>query len=221
MLLVRLDPLSTAMKRLNLPGGAQTRDLTRALYPVRRSPLQRYPHLQGGEQCSTGIMDRYRANPLTYFATLAGSFRVRQRPLSESLGPPGPQTSHSTSSHIIFLDQTSISSHPVFPVFEFPDELILAVLSYVCSRPKPTSHYARFRFEYNMDNSYCHWRRAKFLLPLSMTCRAMRLRLLPWIWEHVEVFSGGSLERRPKAVVDALRADPCLGMSVQYFCPFI
>jgi hypothetical protein len=210
-----------AMKRPNLPGGAQTRELTRALYPVRRSLLQQSPHLPGGEHCATGIMDRYRADTLTFFATLADSLGVKQRPLSESLGPPGPQTSHSTSSRIDSLDQTPISLHPVFPVFKFPDELILSVLSYVSSRPKPTGHYARFRFQYNMDNNYCHRRRAEFLLPLSMTCRAMRLWLLPWIWEHVEVFSGENLERRPKAIADALRADPCLGMSVKYFRPFI
>ena len=73
-----------------------------------------------------------------------------------------------------------------------------------------------------MDRTDYHQRRVEFLLPLSMTCRMMRLRLLPWIWECVEVFSddwtgGEGLMRRPRAIVGALRADPGLGESVKYF----
>ena len=166
-------------------------------------------------------MDCYRKKSSTLFAKLANSLGVKRRPLSESLGPPGPQTSRSTCSRISSWDLTSTSSHPVFPVFEFPDELILSVLSYVSSYQELTGHHARFRFLYDMAAGDYHQQRAEFLLPLSMTCRAMRLRLLPWIWEHVEVFSGENLERRPKAIAGALRADPCLGMSVKYFRPFI
>jgi len=35
-----------------------------------------------------------------------------------------------------------------------------------------------------------HQQRMKFLRPLSMTCRAMRLRLLPWIWDHIQPSQG-------------------------------
>ena len=63
-------------------------------------------------------------------------------------------------------------------------------------------------------------------LPLSMTCREMRLRLLPWIWERIEIFSGDWLRwevltRRSKAIVGALRADPGLRMNVKYFCALL
>ena len=158
---------------------------------------------------------------------LATGFGAEQRPaivpLSESLGPPGPQTCHSTSSRISSSDQILMSPHRTLTVFKFPDELILSVLSHVSTDPGLTCQYARFRFQYNMDASDYHRRRVAFLLPLSMTCRAMRLRLLSWIWERTEAFLGGweSLVRRHKTIVGALRADPGLGMSVKYFCPRI
>jgi hypothetical protein len=162
---------------------------------------------------------RYRGKSSTFLSKLATGLGAKQLLFSESLGPPGPQTCRSKCSHISSLDQLSISSHLIFAVFEFPDELILSVLSYVS--PAPTGQYARFRFQYNMDNNDYHWRRMEFLLSLSTTCRAMRLRLLPWIWNHIEASSWKDLERRPKVIVDVLRADPCLGMNVRYFCPFV
>ena len=77
-----------------------------------------------------------------------------------------------------------------------------------------------------MYTSDYHRRRVELLLSLSMTCRAMRLRLLPWIWEHIEIFSvdwNGRGDRvwRPSAIVGTLRADPGLSMSVKYLCLFI
>ena len=74
-----------------------------------------------------------------------------------------------------------------------------------------------------MNHRDYHQRRLKFLLPLSVTCRAMRLRVLPWIWERIEVFlgdwaGGENIVRRLEAMVDALRADPGLAMRVKYFC---
>jgi hypothetical protein len=116
-----------------------------------------------------------------------------------------------------------MSSHPTFTVFKFPDELVLSVLSHVSTDPGLTGQYARFRFQYNMDASDYHQRRVAFLLPLSMTCRAMRLRLLPWIWERTEAFLGDweKLVRRHETIMGALRADPGLGMNVKYFCPLI
>jgi hypothetical protein len=190
--------------------------------------LEQHPHLPGSEDCTPGIMhiDHRPGKTSTLFSKLSTSRRAKQRPLSESLGPPGPQTCHSTSSRISSLDQTSISLHPIFPVFEFPDELILSVLSYVSPDPRPNGQYARFRFPYYVRPNNYHRQRVAFLLLLSMTCRAMRLRLLPWIWERIEVFSvdwcgEGGLVWRPKVIVGALRADPGLTASVKYFHPHI
>ena len=66
------------------------------------------------------------------------------------------------------------------------------------------------------------------MLPLSMTCRAMRLRLLPWIWERIEAVNWKGrkdLVWRTKAIVRTLRADPGLRMGVKYsyppICPWI
>ena len=160
-----------------------------------------------------------------FFAKLANGLGVKQRPpipLSKSLGAPGPQTSHSTSSRISTLDQkTSILSRLTSAVFEFPDELILSILSYVSPDPH---RYARFHVQYIMDTRDDYRRRVVFLVPLSMTCRAMRLRLLPWIWGHVEVLPGGwtGMEgpmQRHKVIVGALRADPYLCMNVKYVYP--
>jgi hypothetical protein len=176
-------------------------------------------HLPGGEPRTTVIMDRYRAKTSTFFSKLANGLRAKQRPLSESLGPPGPQTSLGTGSHISLVDQTSISSRPTFAVFELPNELILSVLSYVSPDPGPTSHYERFRFSFYMHPKNYHAERVEFLLPLSMTCRAMRLRLLPWIWERIEGSSRKGFKRRPEPIVGALRADPGLAMNVKYFRP--
>ena len=170
-------------------------------------------------------MDRYPGKTSTLFSKLSNSRGAKQRPLSESLGPPGPQTCHSTSSRTSSFDQTSISSHPVSTVFQFPDELIISVLSHVSPDPRPNGHYARFRFPYYMRANGCHQRRVEFLLPLSMTCRAMRLWLLSWIWEYIEALSGENPERRLKAIVGALRADPHLGTSVKCVrpcsCPWV
>jgi hypothetical protein len=179
---------------------------------------------------ATGIMYHHRETTSTFFAMLASSLGAKQRsaivPLSESLGPPGPQTCHSTSSRISSSDQTPILSRPTFAVFEFPDELILSVLSCVSPDPGLTGQHARFRFQYNMNASNYHQQRVAFLLPLSMTCRVMRLRLLPWIWERTEAFSGDwkggeNLVRRHKAIAGALHADPGLATNVKYFRPLI
>jgi len=76
-----------------------------------------------------------------------------------------------------------------------------------------------------MDIDDCHEQRVRFLLPLSMTCKAMRLRLLPWIWERIECLewppnwnSDGGVPRKLDTIVGALRADISLATSVKYFC---
>jgi len=55
-----------------------------------------------------------------------------------------------------------------------------------------------------------------------MTCKAMRLRLLPWIWEHLDPLWGdyvGNLNR----IANASRVDRSLASNVKYFsallCP--
>ena len=70
-----------------------------------------------------------------------------------------------------------------------------------------------------------HEQRVRFLVPLSMTCKAMRFRLMPWIWECVECLesapnwsSEGSVPRKLNSIVSALRADISLATSVKYFC---
>jgi hypothetical protein len=159
-------------------------------------------------------------------------FQACNWPRSETAPDVGPTIRVSGTSWTPNLPQYALSRQPCGPnlnlvashsaVFEFPDELILSVLSHVSPGPKLTGHCARFRVQYYMDRTDYHQRRVEFLLPLSMTCRMMRLRLLPWIWECIEVFSDDwagreGLMRRSRAIVSALRADPGLGESVKYF----
>ena len=77
-----------------------------------------------------------------------------------------------------------------------------------------------------------HEHRVWFLLRLSMTCRMMRLRLLPWIWERLEFLvptprwtPDGRLPsrvlRKFNAVMTALCADVSLGTNVKYFRAFL
>ena len=197
-----------------------------ALSPARRSPwLQQRPHLPAVELCTTGIIDRYRGKTST-FSKPANDLGAGRHALSDSLGPPVPLTSHCTSSRTDSLDQTSVSSCLTFAVSELPNELILSVLSYVSPDPMQTGRRERFRFPYYMRANDYHQQRVEFLLPLSMTCRAVRLRLLPWIWQRIEVFSLDRKRqedrmRRPKTIMSALRTDPGLAMNVKYLHPFI
>ena len=70
--------------------------------------IQQRLRLPGGEPRAAGIMDRYRGKTSTFISKLATGLGVKQRPaivpLSESLGPPGPQTCHSTRSHVSSVD---------------------------------------------------------------------------------------------------------------------
>ena len=114
-------------------------------------------------------------------------------------------------------------SHSNFIVFKLPDKLILSILSHVSQNPRAAGHYARFRVQYCMEINAHHERQVEFLLSVSMTCRAMRLRLLPWIWEHIECFksapSHGSvgLPRVLNAMIGALHMDTFLAASVKCF----
>ena len=115
----------------------------------------------------------------------------------------------------------------IFAVFEFPDELILSILSHVSPDPQLTGHYARFRVQYCMRINNYREQRVQFLLSLSMTCRAMRSRLLSWVWERIEFLklgpywrSEGGFPVAPNAAMDALRTDIFLAASVKCFLPF-
>ena len=68
-----------------------------------------------------------------------------------------------------------------------------------------------------------HQQQVRFLLPLSMTCRSMRLRLLPWIWKRIECLdlalswsSEGRFPRKLNAILEGLGADAYLAVSVKY-----
>ena len=64
-----------------------------------------------------------------------------------------------------------------------------------------------------------HEQRVEFLRPLSMTCVAMRLRLLPWIWERLELIPGCGPDWeflcKVNAMAKALRKDISLATSVK------
>ena len=175
-------------------------------------------------------MDRRRERTPTFFTRLVygfgGKWRRITAQLSKSIGPPAPQTSLSTSSRFTPLDRVLNVNlfHSVFVVFELPDELILSILSHLSPGPQLTGHYSRFRVQYSMKINDYHDRRTQFLRSLSMTCRAMRLRLLSWIWERVKClklvpcwYSAGGFPGEFSAITRALRADTSLATSVRYF----
>jgi len=109
--------------------------------------------------------------------------------------------------------------HPVFAVFELPDELILSILSHVSPDPRFTSYYSQFHLPPFKSNDH-HRQRMRFLRRLSTTCRAMWLRLRPWMWERLECLKfvppWGSPEKL-KVIMKHLRADVSLVTCVRYF----
>ena len=94
--------------------------------------------------------------------------------------------------------------HLISAVFRLPDELILLILSYISPDPRFSGHCARFRIPYSLGIIGCHDQRVEFLRPLSMTCRAMWLRLLPWVWERLEIPPGQLLLVSKKQAVQRL-----------------
>ena len=137
-------------------------------------------------------MGRYRENT-TLFTKLAYSLGRTPRPAatppSESLGSPAPQASFSTNFHISLA--RILRFHPILAVFKLSDELILYIFSHISLdlRHPAISRYIWFRILCSMGiyDHRLHW--LQFLRPLSMTCRAMRVRLLPRILERIEVSS--------------------------------
>ena len=167
-------------------------------------------------------MGLYPEKTSSFFTRLASGLSRKHRPatvpLSMSLASPTPQTSFSMCSRVGSLGQMLI--HPTFTVFKLPDELILSILSHIAPDPQLTSDYARFRIQYTRGiGGRYHQQRVRFLRPLSMTCKAMRLRLLPLMWERLDVrqSSWKNFVRELDAIVDGLRcADIFLATSVRY-----
>ena len=58
-----------------------------------------------------------------------------------------------------------------------------------------------------------------------MTCRAMRLRFLPWVWEYIAPSSGQGSKETPasdlRAIVNALHTDKSVATSVKYGYAFL
>ena len=114
-------------------------------------------------------------------------------------------------------------------VFKLPDELILSILSHIRPDLRVTGHCAWFRISYRMETKDCHHRRTQFLRRLSMTCRAMWLRFVPWVWERVELpssyhwYSGSTFAGKLNAFANALHAEVFLTANLRYFlailCP--
>jgi len=137
-------------------------------------------------------MNHHGENTQTFFARLADGLVGNQHPaivpLSKPFGPPAPQTSLSTSfqcSTNMFLSNAN-PSRSVLSVLQLPDELILSILSHISPDPHLTGNYARYCVQYCMEINDDHRRRMRILRRLSMTCKAMRLRLLPWIWDLIQ-----------------------------------
>ena len=104
-----------------------------------------------------------------------------------------------------------------------PDQLILSVLSYISPDPQPAGHYARLRMLYDFSVDGRYQQQVELLRPL--TCWAMRLRLLSWVWERPESplpWSPGAtiLASKLSTLANALHADVFLATSVKYFCTF-
>ena len=145
--------------------------------------------------------------------------------LSKSLGSPAPQTSLSTSSHTTSLDRMPTELH--LSVFQLPDELILSILSHISPDPRVTGHCAWFRIAYRMEISKHHNWRMDFLRRLSMTCRVMWLRLVPWMWERIELpisrrwDYGESFAGKLNAITNILHTEVFLATSIRYFCALL
>ena len=177
-------------------------------------------------------MSRHGEKTTRLFARIADGLVWKQQPAIHR--PPVPQTSPSTclqSSHRLVRSSSNLS-RSTFVVFRLPDELILSVLSHISPDPHLTGPYARFCVQYCMKISDGHQERMKFLRPLSGTCRAMRLRLLPWIWDHIQPSQGYYdsngvrwISWKFTAIARAVGAGAFLATHIKYpyviFCPWV
>ena len=170
------------------------------------------------EPCAATVKGHQRSSLGLHTASAGNNVRSSINLLCHKLAPVRALASFFGSNTDIF--------RPIISVFKLPDEIILSILSHISPDPWLAGDYARFCIPYCVDNSVCHHLWVQFLRPLSMTCRAMRLRLLPWVWERRTVWGG--LEASPwllrttrnfnEIVLDAFRTNPVLATSVRYFC---
>ena len=158
------------------------------------------------QELHCGIMGCYREKTSSLFARFAPQTSLRRALTSVLCARPFNLT---------------------FTVFKFPDELILSVASHIS--PELIGHYARFRIQDELGVYDYHRQRMRVLRQLSMTCRTMRSRLLPWILERLEVemptqcnwSSGETVGGRLNTVVNALHANTFMADSVRYFCALL
>ena len=149
-----------------------------------------------------------REQTSTFFTRLAYGLGLK-RPATDR--PPAPQTSLSTSLHQ-FIGSNVHLFRPIFAVFGLPDELILSILSHIAPDTQHTGHWVRFRIQHELQIDDRHRQRVQFLRPLSATCKAMRLRFLPWVWERLELprpydrNSGDIFVRKLNAIANTLHA---------------
>ena len=123
-----------------------------------------------------------------------------------------------SESHQFFGSSVNLL-HLTLAVFKLPDELILSILSHISPDPLLANHYACFCIPYRKICNF-HGQKVQFLRPLSMTCRAMRLRLVPWVWERLALSWGSSEGARVKSfntIANASQANKFLATSVKYF----
>ena len=174
-------------------------------------------------------MVRDRQGTSTFFIRLASGFGWKQPVVKvPSLSCTTNQPQYDLSRHF----QSNVNlSHPLFAVFELPDELILSILFYISPEPQIAAQYARFRTQYRMEANDDHRRRVQFLRPLSMTCKAMRFRFMPWMWNLIELSSlrgdySVSLAiylANLTIITNVTRVDTSLATSVKYLralCPW-
>ena len=125
-----------------------------------------------------------------------------------------------------FFASNANQFRPIPTVFKLPDELIIFILLYISPDPHLSGHYARFHMSHSAMMCNYYDKRAQFLRPLSMTCRAMRLRLLPYVWGRLEIprrlgmISMKLAVQELNTILNGPHTDRSLVSSVKYFCPY-
>ena len=137
---------------------------------------------------------------------------------------PGiPSTSNQPQyelSNKLFRSSANDPFHPILTVFKLSDEDFFSILSHICPVPQPAGHHAWFHFQREVYGNILQ--RADLLRPLSMTCRTMWLRLLPWVWECLQLspprtWGEGVFAKRLDAIVNIFQANAILAATVKYF----
>ena len=114
--------------------------------------------------------------------------------------------------------------HPIIAVFKLPDEIILSIPSHVSPGPWLAGHHTRFCIPYCVGNNDCHDRQVLFLRPFSMTCRAMWLRLLPWVCVgglEASLWLLQTIREFNPIVLNTFRTDAVLATSAKWVCTIL